>query len=158
MLLILFEIFIEYPWFQEGIRCKAPRSDDWGVWINTPQGGVIEGNAADGAFLESGGWISFDSGNIGCYICVFGAGWSSQVARRAHNPKVAGSNPAPATKKLKRVCPAFNRAGPFLFILPEYIKNLYSFRCRSLLLVGSLLGSHQTPFLVHPLNTFCYFM
>src|SRR4051812_49134976 len=27
------------------------------------------------------------------------AGWSSQVARRAHNPKVAGSNPAPATAK-----------------------------------------------------------
>ena len=26
-----------------------------------------------------------------------GAGWSSPVARRAHNPKVAGSNPAPAT-------------------------------------------------------------
>ena len=25
------------------------------------------------------------------------AGWSSLVARRAHNPKVAGSNPAPAT-------------------------------------------------------------
>ncbi len=24
------------------------------------------------------------------------AGWSSPVARRAHNPKVAGSNPAPA--------------------------------------------------------------
>ena len=27
------------------------------------------------------------------------AGWSSLVARRAHNPKVVGSNPAPATKK-----------------------------------------------------------
>ena len=27
----------------------------------------------------------------------FDAGWSSPVARRAHNPKVAGSNPAPAT-------------------------------------------------------------
>jgi hypothetical protein len=27
------------------------------------------------------------------------AGWSSQVARWAHNPEVAGSNPAPATKK-----------------------------------------------------------
>ena len=27
------------------------------------------------------------------------AGWSSSVARRAHNPKVAGSNPAPATTK-----------------------------------------------------------
>jgi len=26
------------------------------------------------------------------------AGWSSQVARRAHNPKVRGSNPLPATK------------------------------------------------------------
>jgi hypothetical protein len=25
------------------------------------------------------------------------AGWSSLVARRAHNPKVAGSNPVPAT-------------------------------------------------------------
>ena len=24
------------------------------------------------------------------------AGWSSLVARRAHNPKVVGSNPAPA--------------------------------------------------------------
>ena len=28
----------------------------------------------------------------------FIAGWSSLVARRAHNPKVVGSNPAPATK------------------------------------------------------------
>lgn len=27
-----------------------------------------------------------------------GAGWSSLVARRAHNPKVEGSNPSPATK------------------------------------------------------------
>ena len=30
-----------------------------------------------------------------------GAGWSSLVARRAHNPKVVGSNPAPATKRYK---------------------------------------------------------
>jgi hypothetical protein len=29
------------------------------------------------------------------------AGWSSLVARRAHNPKVVGSNPAPATNRLK---------------------------------------------------------
>ena len=29
----------------------------------------------------------------------FDAGWSSLVARQAHNLKVAGSNPAPATKK-----------------------------------------------------------
>ena len=31
------------------------------------------------------------------YRCQHAAGWSSSVARRAHNPKVAGSNPAPAT-------------------------------------------------------------
>ena len=30
------------------------------------------------------------------------AGWSSPVARQAHNLKVAGSNPAPATKILKQ--------------------------------------------------------
>ena len=29
------------------------------------------------------------------------AGWSSLVARRAHNPKVVGSNPTPATKTEK---------------------------------------------------------
>ncbi len=33
---------------------------------------------------------------ISCALMI--AGWSSLVARRAHNPKVAGSNPAPATK------------------------------------------------------------
>ena len=30
---------------------------------------------------------------------LINAGWSSSVARRAHNPKVVGSNPAPATKE-----------------------------------------------------------
>ena len=29
-----------------------------------------------------------------------GAGWSSLAARRAHNPKVVGSNPTPATNSL----------------------------------------------------------
>src|ERR1700729_2210480 len=33
-----------------------------------------------------------------CYIGF--AGWSSLVARWAHNPKVGGSNPSPATKKI----------------------------------------------------------
>ena len=37
------------------------------------------------------------------------AGWSSLVARRAHNPKVVGSNPAPATKFLK----GSQKGGPF---------------------------------------------
>ena len=31
-------------------------------------------------------------------IIEYIAGWSSLVARWAHNPKVVGSNPAPATK------------------------------------------------------------
>ena len=38
------------------------------------------------------------------------AGWSSSVARWAHNPEVAGSNPVPATEKNG---PA--SAGPFLY-------------------------------------------
>ena len=29
------------------------------------------------------------------------AGWSSLAARRAHNPKVTGSNPVPATNKFQ---------------------------------------------------------
>jgi hypothetical protein len=44
-------------------------------------------------------------GIFGFEVCVHAtvegsvAGWSSLVARWAHNPKVVGSNPAPATKK-----------------------------------------------------------
>jgi hypothetical protein len=33
---------------------------------------------------------------------ILSAGWSSLAARRAHNPKVVGSNPTPATKVLER--------------------------------------------------------
>ena len=36
------------------------------------------------------------------YNLIIVAGWSSLEARRAHNPKVAGSNPAPAI--LCKVC------------------------------------------------------
>jgi ribosome maturation factor RimP len=35
-------------------------------------------------------------------ITAVTAGWSSLVARRAHNPKVVGSNPAPATTYMKK--------------------------------------------------------
>src|SRR5579883_2387583 len=40
-----------------------------------------------------------------------GAGWSSLAARRAHNPKVAGSNPAPATTfhTARRACGGFQQ-------------------------------------------------
>ena len=56
----------------------------------------------------------YDTPLIASYLRVFstlglknarikssGAGWSSLAARRAHNPKVIGSNPIPATKHLK---------------------------------------------------------
>ena len=39
---------------------------------------------------------------------VGGAGWSSPVARQAHNLKVVGSNPTPATNKQGPL------VGPFL--------------------------------------------
>ena len=45
---------------------------------------------------------------------LFGAGWSSPVARQAHNLKVAGSNPAPATKEIKQ--PSLVEA---VFLCPE---------------------------------------
>ncbi len=46
----------------------------------------------------------------------FAAGWSSLVARQAHNLKVAGSNPAPAPKnynptKKKIISPKLVRLG-----------------------------------------------
>jgi hypothetical protein len=36
-----------------------------------------------------------------CIVVDLSAGWSSLVARRAHNPKVTGSNPVPATKTIQ---------------------------------------------------------
>src|SRR3990167_9362559 len=42
-----------------------------------------------------------------------GAGWSSPVARQAHNLKVAGSNPAPATIDSRR--PGMAVPGRLLF-------------------------------------------
>ena len=48
------------------------------------------------------------------------AGWSSQAARWAHNPKVAGSNPAPATLlKGSRTCGS--RTLFFFLCLPAYL-------------------------------------
>src|SRR5712672_1784776 len=48
-----------------------------------------------GTLLGGCEWLCYHWGSSG------DAGWSSPVARRAHNPKVAGSNPAPATKILE---------------------------------------------------------
>ena len=66
-----------------------------------------------------------------------GAGWSSLVARRAHNPKVVGSNPTPATigpygpvlragEVGPRVThgPGWQRSGPFFCRGPQPVKPL----------------------------------
>ena len=50
------------------------------------------------------------------------AGWSSPVARQAHNLKVAGSNPAPATKDSLVIVIVF----PTLILSPEN-KDILSF-------------------------------
>ena len=62
------------------------------------------------------------------------AGWSSLVARRAHNPKVVGSNPAPATTNYIKLL-FKGPDGPFLimefkrtscpFFVPRRLENDY---------------------------------
>ena len=49
-------------------------------------------------------------------VYTYSAGWSSLVARRAHNPKVVGSNPAPATKIKSLTC----ENGQGFFIAGEF--------------------------------------
>ena len=49
-------------------------------------------------FSRSGAWKIGDVRVSRATLSIpYIAGWSSPVARWAHNPKVAGSNPAPAT-------------------------------------------------------------
>jgi hypothetical protein len=62
----------------------------------------------------SAAFAAFDALHHGCYHQI--AGWSSLVARWAHNPKVGGSNPPPATNPLN------NLAKP-----PKLKSNKYSF-------------------------------
>src|SRR5882672_4112933 len=53
------------------------------------------------------------------------AGWSSLVARRAHNPKVAGSNPAPATnvRKPRGESPGALLLAPARLPVPEQLEQ-----------------------------------
>src|ERR1700722_15804232 len=71
------------------------------------------------------------------------AGWSSLVARRAHNPKVAGSNPPPATWKSPRKSGGFLWDGP----LAERAKVPIGFRLRgpALASVCGSLGGNPEP-------------
>ena len=47
----------------------------------------------------------------------YSAGWSNLVARQAHNLKVVGSNPAPATKTL------YNRRGGIAQAVEQWTEN-----------------------------------
>ena len=55
----------------------------------------------------------------------FAAGWSSSVARRAHNPEVVGSNPASATNSEK----VPTKVGAFSFAVDNLFPVLTNFVC-----------------------------
>src|SRR5215472_12000163 len=64
--------------------------------------------------------IKFDAQLGGCYHR--NAGWSSLVARWAHNPKVGGSNPPPATNStvwFQRVEPISQRTQRLYTLIPS---------------------------------------
>ena len=54
---------------------------------------LVEGTGLENREVGNGAGVRIPLSPPFCYI----AGWSSLVARRAHNPKVVGSNPTPAT-------------------------------------------------------------
>ena len=76
---------------------------------------------------------SFVSGSRAPARNAFGAGWSSPVARQAHNLKVAGSNPAPATNIKKSR--SFHAAA-FLFVVRHPASMVPQRLMNGLLLIG----------------------
>ncbi len=73
------------------------------------------------------------AGKLGWQICI--AGWSSQAARRAHNPEVAGSNPAPATTKTPHI-------EGFLFYFSAYaILSPIAMTLTTHAVIGAAIGS-----------------
>src|ERR1700677_3272169 len=60
---------------------------------------------------------------------IYSAGWSSLVARRAHNPEVGGSNTTPATMGALRL----NLEAPFFLPVADRVLTLpFLVYCRSL--------------------------
>ena len=56
-----------------------------------------------------------------CRVWSTDAGWSSPVARWAHNPEVAGSNPAPATTRGLKYQGSSAAALGSLIICPSFV-------------------------------------
>src|SRR5215472_14584294 len=76
------------------------------------------------------------------------AGWSSLVARWAHNPKVGGSNPPPATKQLLNPKPFLSqRKGFFIGLARICTQNaLLGGRCEQLVQLlhqPAIIFAHQ---------------
>src|SRR5881394_2309846 len=59
------------------------------------------------------------------------AGWSSLVARWAHNPKVVGSNPAPATKNQAAQTASKTPTGRLAFCFPHGMRMSPTLRAAS---------------------------
>ena len=88
---------------RSGVRFPSP------PWLAEPPKTAVwlRGNSSVGRAQPCQGWgrgfesrfpLSGQAGNAG-QVAVIVAGWSSLVARRAHNPEVVGSNPTPAIGK-----------------------------------------------------------
>ena len=87
-----------------------------------------------------------------CYLHLHAAGWSSLVARRAHNPKVVGSNPTPATI-YKCSSEALSEDSERAFLLlkpPEFYCDFYCAGWDGLRRRGS--RRHQAAGATDPLN------
>lgn len=82
------------------------------------------------------------------------AGWSSLVARRAHNPKVVGSNPAPATTLLEP------HLWGFLLCLIGYCANLSHFTdlgvCALFLFVNTMMQNELVQLLAPTVSAMGY--
>ena len=62
--------------------------------------------------VTGGRYVVVDTPGLSLYFLRSIAGWSSLVARRAHNPKVAGSNPAPAISRAPQWPDACGKRSP----------------------------------------------
>src|SRR3990167_4789987 len=75
----------------------------WRLWrkLLMPAKMITRGGAARQPICHAN---RTNKGLLGCHAQLGNgdAGWSSPVARQAHNLKVVGSNPTPATKNSKR--------------------------------------------------------
>src|SRR5260221_658187 len=85
--------------FQQNLKAlEAADTQVLGVSMDSPFANKAFADRRESTRRVSGhDWSAsrFDPGSPHCYD--FSAGWSSLVARWAHNPKVGGSNPPPAT-------------------------------------------------------------